>query len=66
MQYSVIQLMLIALAMVLIIEGLGPMLFTKKWRLFLQLVSEQPSSQLRTLGGILVTVGVVILYYLLW
>ncbi|PKG98406.1 DUF2065 domain-containing protein [Paraglaciecola sp. MB-3u-78] len=54
-----------ALAMVLIVEGIGPMLFANKWQRFLQQISQQPVNQLRTMGGILVTIGVVSLIYLL-
>ena len=59
------QTILIAIALVLIVEGLGPMLFANKWQRFLQQVSQQPVNQLRTMGGILVTIGVVSLIYLL-
>ncbi|WP_293758938.1 DUF2065 domain-containing protein [uncultured Paraglaciecola sp.] len=54
-----------AIAMVLVVEGIGPMLFANKWQGFLQQVSQQPVAQLRTMGGILVTIGVVSLIYLL-
>ncbi|WP_039989371.1 DUF2065 domain-containing protein [Paraglaciecola arctica] len=60
-----IQTILIAIALVLIVEGLGPMLFANKWQRFLHQVSQQPVNQLRTMGGILVTIGVVSLIYLL-
>jgi len=54
-----------AIAMVLVVEGVGPMLFANKWQRFLLQVSQQPVNQLRTMGGILVTIGVVSLMYLL-
>ena len=38
-----------ALAMVLIIEGLGPLLFPNKWRNYLQKLSQQPSNELLSL-----------------
>ena len=57
--YSFGEVILMALAMVLILEGIGPMLFANKWQRFLQQVSQQPISQLRTMGGILVIIGVV-------
>ena len=63
--FSFGEVMLVALAMVLIVEGIGPMLFANKWQRFLQQVSQQPVNQLRTMGGILVTIGVVSLMYLL-
>ncbi|MGJ8682451.1 DUF2065 domain-containing protein [Paraglaciecola sp.] len=56
---------LIALAIVLIIEGIGPMLFANKWQRFLHRLSLQPVNQFRTSGGVLVTVGLVSLFYLL-
>lgn len=54
----------IALALVLVIEGLGPMLFPNKWRNYLQSFSEQPIEQLRTIGGVMVVLGLVSLWYL--
>jgi uncharacterized protein YjeT (DUF2065 family) len=57
--------LLTAFALVLIVEGLGPMLFPNKWQQFIQQLSQQPSNQLRTMGGVLVTIGIVCLYYLL-
>lgn len=55
----------IALAVVMIIEGLGPLLFPVKWKSYLMQVSAQPADQLRTVGGVLVTIGVVSLFFLL-
>ena len=62
--FSVGEVILMALAMVLIVEGIGPMLFANKWQRFLQQISQQPVNELRTMGGILVTIGVVSLMYL--
>ena len=63
--YSFGEVILMAVAMVLIVEGIGPMLFANKWQGFLQKVSQQPVNQLRSMGGILVTIGLVSLIYLL-
>ena len=63
--YSLGEVILMAIAMVLIVEGIGPMLFANKWQRFLLQVSQQPVNQLRTMGGGLVTIGVVSLIYLL-
>ncbi|GGD76298.1 DUF2065 domain-containing protein [Lacimicrobium alkaliphilum] len=54
----------LALAMVLIIEGIGPMLFPNKWQQYIQQLAAQPPSQLRTMGGIMVIIGAVTLFYL--
>ncbi|MCC2617211.1 DUF2065 domain-containing protein [Aestuariibacter halophilus] len=55
----------LALALVLIIEGLGPLLFPRRWQHFMAELARQDAHSLRTLGGVLVTVGVVSLYFLL-
>ena len=52
-----------ALAMVLIIEGIGPLLFPNKWRNYLLQISQQPSNQLRQIGGVLVIFGTLLLLY---
>lgn len=61
MGYSI----LCALAIVMIIEGIGPMLFAKRWQRYMSELASQPVEQLRTIGGVLVTIGVVSLYFLL-
>ncbi|MGL5392382.1 MAG: DUF2065 domain-containing protein [Shewanella sp.] len=56
-----LQLAMVAIALVLILEGVGPLLFPNKWRRYLSDLSEQPTPLLRRLGGALVTAGVVLL-----
>ena len=55
----------LAIAIVMVIEGIGPMLFPNKWQNYLRQVASQPVDQLRTIGGVMVTVGLVSLYFLL-
>ena len=55
---------LLAFALVMIIEGLGPLLFPTKWKSYLLQVSAQPAEKLRTIGGVLVTIGIVSLFFL--
>ena len=52
-----------ALAIVLIVEGIGPLLFPNKWRNYLLQVSQQPINQLRQMGGVLVIIGTLLLLY---
>ena len=59
------QILLVAFALVLIIEGIGPMLFPNKWQNYIQQIALQPTQQLRSIGGVLVIIGVVCLIYLL-
>ncbi|WP_168171513.1 DUF2065 domain-containing protein [Lacimicrobium sp. SS2-24] len=55
----------LALAMVLIIEGIGPMLFPNRWQHYVRTLADQSPQQLRTLGGVMVIIGVVTVFYLL-
>lgn len=52
----------IAFALVLIIEGIGPMLFPNRWRHYIAQLGRLPINQLRQIGAILVTVGIVLLF----
>ncbi|NCP65891.1 MAG: DUF2065 domain-containing protein [Paraglaciecola sp.] len=54
--------LLVAFAMVLIIEGIGPLLFPNRWQLFLKHIAQQNTNQPRSIGGVLVTIGVVCLF----
>ncbi|MCE9687069.1 MULTISPECIES: DUF2065 domain-containing protein [Shewanella] len=56
-----LQLMMLALGLMLIFEGIGPLCFPKKWRQYLAEISAQNQSVLRRLGGSLVTAGLVLL-----
>ncbi|WP_205663244.1 DUF2065 domain-containing protein [Alteromonas facilis] len=56
---------LIALSMVLIIEGIGPLLFPKRWQKFMFSISLQPANELRRVGGILVVIGGISVWFLL-
>jgi uncharacterized protein YjeT (DUF2065 family) len=50
----------IALGLVLVLEGLGPLLAPTAWKKMMTQVSQQPDNQLRRLGGCLVVAGTVI------
>jgi uncharacterized protein YjeT (DUF2065 family) len=56
-------LLLAALAIALILEGLGPLLFPNAWGKYLQQLSTLEPSQMRRIGGVLVTIGAISLYY---
>ncbi|HGY0993107.1 DUF2065 domain-containing protein [Aeromonas salmonicida] len=55
---------LMGLGLLLLFEGLGPLLMPKAWQQMLRLLSEQPPEQLRCIGGALVVAGAVILWML--
>jgi hypothetical protein len=59
-----LDIILAALCLVLIVEGLGPLLIPNKWREVMRDMSEQPTAVLRRIGGILVVAGAVSLYFL--
>lgn len=52
------------LALLLLIEGAGPLLFPNKWRSFIQQLSAQDTQVLRRIGGVMVVSGCVILLWL--
>ena len=51
-----------ALALVLVLEGLGPMLYPGGWRKFIAAMVKLPDNVLRRFGGGLVVAGIVIYY----
>ena len=55
---------LLALALVLVLEGLGPMLYPKSWRKMILALANLSDPVLRRFGGALVVAGFVIYYML--
>ncbi|WP_421190507.1 DUF2065 domain-containing protein [Aeromonas enteropelogenes] len=55
---------LMGLGLLLLFEGLGPLLMPRAWQQMLRLLSKQPPEQLRRIGGSLVVAGGVILWML--
>ena len=55
---------LMGLGLLLLFEGLGPLLAPKAWQQMLRMLSDQPPEQLRRIGGCLVVAGAVILWAL--
>ncbi|MGM3174422.1 DUF2065 domain-containing protein [Dickeya lacustris] len=54
----------LALGLVLIIEGLGPLLFPRLWRRMILTMAQLPDNILRRFGGAIVVAGCVIYYML--
>ena len=52
----------LALALVLVLEGLGPMLYPKAWKKMIAAMTNLPDNILRRFGGGLVVAGVVVYY----
>lgn len=50
-----------AIALVLIIEGLAPLLIPKAWKKMLLSLTNVPIESLRIFGGILIGIGILIL-----
>ncbi|MFA0088790.1 DUF2065 domain-containing protein [Vibrio sp. 10N.261.51.F12] len=51
----------VAIGLVLVFEGLGPLLAPNGWRNMIGQLMSQPDNQLRRVGGCLVVAGVVII-----
>ncbi|ECS6609146.1 DUF2065 domain-containing protein [Salmonella enterica subsp. enterica serovar Johannesburg] len=54
----------LALALVLVLEGLGPMLYPSAWKKMVSALAQLPENVLRRFGGGLVVAGVVVYYML--
>jgi len=54
----------LAIAIVLIIEGIMPLLLPKQWQQMLSLITQQPADKVRKYAGCLVVTGVVLLFML--
>lgn len=54
----------LAIGLVLIFEGLGPLLAPKGWRTMIGQLVSQPDNQLRRVGGCLVVAGAVMVFML--
>lgn len=54
----------LALGLVLVLEGLGPMLYPRIWRRMILAMAQLPDTLLRRFGGGLVVAGIVIYYML--
>ncbi|HAF1445063.1 TPA: DUF2065 domain-containing protein [Salmonella enterica] len=54
----------LALALVLVLEGLGPMLYPGAWKKMVSALAQLPENVLRRFGGELVVAGVVVYYML--
>ena len=54
--------LLLALGLVLIIEGLAPALIPNKWRNYLLKLAEQPAGDIRNIGLFILTLGVIIIW----
>jgi uncharacterized protein YjeT (DUF2065 family) len=52
----------LAIGLVLVLEGLGPLIAPRGWRNMITQLSDQPDNQLRRIGGCLVVAGAVIAY----
>ncbi|WP_144211284.1 DUF2065 domain-containing protein [Shewanella donghaensis] len=55
------QVLMFAIGLVLVLEGVGPLIFPQKWKKYLAEVSMQNENVLRRLGGCLVSAGIVLL-----
>ncbi|HCU65226.1 MAG TPA: DUF2065 domain-containing protein [Rheinheimera sp.] len=53
-----------SIALVLLLEGIGPLLFPNKWRWYLRKLSEEPVSGLRQVGAVLCGMAGVIYLFL--
>ncbi|GAB2999605.1 DUF2065 domain-containing protein [Psychrosphaera aestuarii] len=53
----------VVIAMVLIIEGMMPLLFPKTWRNYIKKLSQEPVGVIRQVGLVLFTIGILLLWF---
>ncbi|MGB0988990.1 MAG: DUF2065 domain-containing protein [Pseudoalteromonas spongiae] len=58
-----IELILPAIALALIIEGLIPALFPNKWKAYVKKLAEEDSSSIRQIGITITIFGTILLYF---
>lgn len=54
--------LLMAIAIAFIIEGLIPALFPNKWRAYVAKLANEPTAQVRTMGLIVMIIGLLLLW----
>lgn len=52
----------LAIGLMLLFEGIGPLLYPNRWANFMKNLAEEDPLVLRRIGGILCVVGAVIIY----
>lgn len=57
------ELILPAIALALIIEGLIPALFPNKWKAYVKKLAEEDSSSIRQIGITITIFGTILLYF---
>ena len=53
---------LLVIGMVLIIEGMMPLLFPKIWQDYIRKLAQEPASTVRQVGAVLFFIGILLLY----
>ncbi len=57
------EILLTAIALVLIIEGIGPALFPNRWKSYLLRIAKEPVVNLRTMGMVMLLLGIALLMF---
>jgi len=55
---------LLAIALMLLLEGIGPMLLPKQWQRLMALLAVQPPALIQRYGGMLVVAGAILLLFI--
>ncbi|WP_018692129.1 DUF2065 family protein [Algicola sagamiensis] len=64
MSLPMIQIVLGAIALLLILEGLGPAFFPEQWRGLIQMIAELETAQLQNMGRAMLFLGAGLLLFL--
>ncbi|WP_371375924.1 DUF2065 domain-containing protein [Thalassotalea aquiviva] len=53
-----------ALALMLIFEGIGPFFFPNRWRKFMLKIAQEQSTTIRQMGALLLGLGIILLIFI--
>ncbi len=57
------EILLTAIGLVFIIEGIGPALFPNRWKNYLLRIAKEPAANLRALGMVMLLLGIALLTF---
>ncbi|KGK01062.1 DUF2065 domain-containing protein [Thalassotalea sp. ND16A] len=58
-----VEIMLSAFALMLIMEGVGPLLFPNKWQNFMLKLAKEKPNTIRQIGGVIFIFGFILLFF---
>lgn len=61
--FMTLKVFILALAIAFILEGLAPALFPNKWRAYVAKLANEPITNIRTIGIVIILIGLLLLWW---